>query len=66
MEILVTRGVVVDAESIREALDKTEPAEGVTVSINAIPRPQGQGTMTAPAYTVVHSAQQKLAESKEK
>jgi len=42
MEILVNRGVVVEAETIDEALEKTKPSEGVTVSISATPRPPQQ------------------------
>lgn len=59
MEILVTRGVVVDAESIEEALEKTKPAVGVTVTINAVPRPPSS---VAPGSIMVPVALQKAVE----
>jgi len=42
MEILVTMGVVVEADSIKDAIAKTEPPNGTVVSLNANPRPQAQ------------------------
>jgi hypothetical protein len=40
MQYIVNRQIAIEAESPEEALEKTKPVEGTTISINANPRPQ--------------------------
>jgi cytochrome oxidase assembly protein ShyY1 len=40
-QVLVNRGILVEAETIKDAIAKTEPKQGVEVSLNAKPQPQG-------------------------
>lgn len=40
MEFIVNRQIAIEAESPEEALEKTKPSEGKTISFSVNPRPQ--------------------------
>lgn len=39
MQYTVNRQIAIEAESAEEALEKTKPSEGTTISFNVNPRP---------------------------
>ncbi len=42
MQFIVNRQIAIEAETPEEALEKTKPNEGTTISLNVNPRPQSQ------------------------
>ena len=60
MEILVNFGVVVEADSIKDAIAKTEPKEGTVVSLNANPRPASPPHLARQSELAAQRQQQKV------
>lgn len=49
MEFIVMRQIAIETETAEEALEKTKPANGKTISLSANPRPQAPVGVQGPA-----------------